>query len=376
VGKQEQAPRNHRRAFLAALCLFLGVAGLSGCHGGPIYRATSLPQEFAAPRFGSMQNVDLSRFSRSMGDNDLLYPGDIVAITLSTGLETEEPITWKGRIADDGTANVPLVGPVQLAGARLPQAEQMVRFESIQRGKFVNPNVTVRVEARRSNRVTVVGAVKKPGTYEVPANSSHFVAAISQAEGLTEDADTIIEIKHPPLPAQAIAQNTIDPRTGMPTTMVSYSPQMPAGPTPPRVVRIDLEQASATGVADVHLEDGSTVMVMPRPKRYVHVMGLVRKPDQFEIPPEQDLHLLDAIALASGRTLEVADKVRVIRQVPNRTEPIVIEISVREAKLSTTANIRLAPGDVVSVEETPTTFVIGTIRDFVRFGFTAGIPGF
>jgi polysaccharide export outer membrane protein len=162
----------------------------------------------------------------------------------------------------------------------------------------------------------------------------------------------------------------------MPTTMVSYPPEMPPGPTPPRVVRIDLAQASTTGVADVHLEDGSTVMVMPRPKRYVHVMGLVRKPDQFEIPPEQDLHLLDAIALASGRTLEVADKVRVIRQVPNHSEPVVIEISVREAKLSTAANIRLAPGDVVSVEETPTTFVIGTIRDFVRFGFTAGIPGF
>jgi protein involved in polysaccharide export with SLBB domain len=120
----------------------------AGCHGGPIYHAASLPPEFAAPRFGSMRSIDLSRFSQSRGDSELLYPGDIVTITLSTGLETEEPIKWKGRIADDGSANVPLVGPVQLAGVRLPQAEQIVRMESVQRGKFINPNVTVEVHDR------------------------------------------------------------------------------------------------------------------------------------------------------------------------------------------------------------------------------------
>jgi len=352
--------------------LFLAVVATAGCHSGPIYRAASLPAELVAPRFGNMHTVDLSRFSQSFGDTEMLYPGDVVAITLSTGLETEEPITWKGRIAEDGTANVPLVGPVQLAGARLPQAEQIVRSESIQRGKFVNPNVTMQVHARRSNTVTVVGAVKKPGTFEIPASNSHVLAAISKAEGLTDDADTLIEIRHPPLAGNQVARG--DPRGGVTQEFVGFR----AGQSPPpvpRTLRIDLQQASLTGNADVHLEDGSTIMVMQRPKRFIHVMGLVRKPDQFEMPPEYELRLLDAIALANGRTLELADKVRVIRTLPNSAEPIVIEASVREAKLNTSANIRLAPGDVVSVEETPVTFVVGTIREFIRFGFTAGIPG-
>lgn len=166
-----------------------------------------------------------------------------------------------------------------------------------------------------------------------------------------------------------------DPRTGGVLGLASYPQGGVAGPVGPRLTRIDLVQATATGNADVHLEDGSTVMVMARPKRYVHVMGLVRKPDQFEMPDDHELRLLDAIALANGRTLELADKVRVIRRIPHREEPVVIEASVREAKQNSGANILLAPGDVVSVEETPTTFVIGTIREFVRFGFTAGIPG-
>ena len=47
----------------------------------------------------------------------------------------------------------------------------------------------------------------------------------------------------------------------------------------------------------------------------------------------------------------------------------------REAKRGGAANLLLAPGDVVSVEETPLTFTVSTIQNFIRFGFSAAIPG-
>jgi polysaccharide export outer membrane protein len=90
---------------------------------------------------------------------------------------------------------------------------------------------------------------------------------------------------------------------------------------------------------------------------------------------DQELRLLDAIALAGGCSLGVADKIHIVRQVPNRADPVLIETSIKEAKRDGAANILLAAGDVVSVEETPVTFVVGTIRDFVGFGFSAPIPG-
>ncbi len=160
-----------------------------------------------------------------------------------------------------------------------------------------------------------------------------------------------------------------------PASLAGFPRPQPAAAAPPRSVRIDLQQVHQMHPGSFQVADGSTVMVMKRTKRYVHVIGLVRKPDQFEMPEDQELRLLDAIAKANGRTLEIADKVRVTRIVPNRPEPVVIEASVSEAKRSAGSNIRLAPGDIVSVEETPVTMVVGTIRDFVRFGFTAGIPG-
>src|SRR5262249_29553585 len=98
------------------------------------------------------------------------------------------------------------------------------------------------------------------------------------------------------------------------------------------------------------------------------------KSDQFTLPVDQEIHMLDALAMAGGRTMEIADKVRVIRKVPGREEPVVIEASVRDAKRDGRSNIRLAEGDIVTVEETPLTFTVGTLREFIRFGFSAAIP--
>jgi polysaccharide export outer membrane protein len=72
----------------------------------------------------------------------------------------------------------------------------------------------------------------------------------------------------------------------------------------------------------------------------------------------------------------VADKVTIIRNNPYGPEPIMIAASIREAKRNPAANLSLAPGDLITVEETPTTFVVDAMRNLLRFGFSAGIPGF
>jgi protein involved in polysaccharide export with SLBB domain len=147
------------------------------------------------------------------------------------------------------------------------------------------------------------------------------------------------------------------------------------GGNAPRIHTIDLAKAQFDPNVDLRVEDGSTVVVRRRGERFVSLIGLVRKRGQYEMPVDKDLHLLEAISLADGRTLQIADKVHIIRRIPNQPNPVVIEVSVKSAKSDPTANIRLAPGDVVSVEETMVTMVVGTIRDSVGLGFTSGIPG-
>ncbi|MCH8061000.1 MAG: hypothetical protein IH861_00690 [Chloroflexi bacterium] len=115
--------------------------------------------------------------------------------------------------------------------------------------------------------------------------------------------------------------------------------------------------------------------VIPRKPSEIAVIGLVKRPGQYEIPFDTDLRLLGALALGGGLTMEIVNKVNIIRTPPDGSRAIVIRASVRKAKRDGAANIRLAPGDVVSVEETPLTFIVGTIRDFVRLGFSSAVPG-
>jgi polysaccharide export outer membrane protein len=117
-------------------------------------------------------------------------------------------------------------------------------------------------------------------------------------------------------------------------------------------------------------------MVYKRDPHPIHVIGLVREPGEFELPVNREMRMLDALAKAKGVSSQVADKVHVIRQMPGQAEPIVIQISLHEAKTSGKGNIRLASGDIVSVEQTPATVMYDVVNNFLRFGVSGSIPLF
>jgi len=113
-------------------------------------------------------------------------------------------------------------------------------------------------------------------------------------------------------------------------------------------------------------------MVLPQEKRFIHVTGLVHKADQFELPRDQDVRLLDAVAMAGGVSSPVADKAFVIRRLPDMPEPAMIQVSLRKAKRDGNENLRLAPGDLVSVETTVATAVVDTATNLFRMTLGVG----
>lgn len=343
---------------LHAVCLLLVFVVISGCRSG-VYDAGKLPPELSVPPVDSTRKVDLTRLAQSAVQSDLIYPGDVIEVTVATGLEEKSPISWPLRVSEQGDVDIPLIGVVRVAGLLLPDAEQAIRTESIARRVYRDPHVSVLLTSRKTIRVTVVGAVNNPGVKELPAANADLLSALLAAGNLTEKASTIVEIRKVPDFSTQLAGYG-----GRRTTLAQDSN-----------VRVDLIAASQGAAPDYRIEDGSVIMVREREPKTIQVIGLVNKPDQFEIEPDQEVRLLDAIALANGRTLQIADKVNVIRQLDTMKEPVVIQASVREAKRGSSANIRLAPGDIVSVEETPLTFTVGTIQSFVRFGFSSAVPG-
>lgn len=342
-----------------ARCLLAACVVLGGCHGG-VYKAGKLPTEFLVGPVDSTRKVDLSRLAQSTVQSELIYPGDVLEVTMATGLEERSPVSWPLRVADNGEIKIPLLGPVRVAGLMLTDAEQIIRHEGIARKVYRDPHVSVLLKSRKTIRVTVVGAVESPGAKDLPAANADLLSALLAAGGLTEEASTIVEIRKVP-DSSSVRQASYD--DGRTTLARDDS------------IQIDLIAASEGISPDYRIVDGSVIMVREREPKTIQVIGLVRKPDQFEIPTDQEVRLLDAIALAGGRTLQFADSVNVVRQLDGMSEPVVITASVRDAKRGGASNLRLAAGDVVSVEETPLTFTVGTIQSFVRFGFSAAVPG-
>lgn len=96
------------------------------------------------------------------------------------------------QVADSGTINLPLVGEVQAVGLTAQDVERDLT-KKLGAKYLQNPQVTVFVKEYNSQRVTIEGAVKKPGVYPVKGRSS-LLQLIATAEGLTEVAENEVAI--------------------------------------------------------------------------------------------------------------------------------------------------------------------------------------
>jgi polysaccharide export outer membrane protein len=84
------------------------------------------------------------------------------------------------------------------------------------------------------------------------------------------------------------------------------------------------------------------------------------------MPLDQDIHLLDAIAMAGGMKSPVADKILIVRREDKQAQPIFIKASMSKAKKNGLENIRLAAGDTISIEQTPATAVVDAFNKLFR----------
>ena len=351
--------------WLLAIALFVG----SGCYRRVI-TPKHLPKDLVAPHVTNAKAIDLSRLSGFASTKDFIEIGDVIEVTIVAGASDQGPLSIPIRINADGTALVPLLGSIPLAGMRVEQAEQIIRQQAMAGGVYVNPHVTVVLETKDANKVTVIGAVENPGTYELPRSSSNLLTAFVAAGGLTSNAATNIEVRSPAkqhFPLNRQRQNRL----------ANYNDANQHVQPVSRSVKINLVTASNAG-RGVNLKDGDVVMVPEMDQNPVTVLGLVKKPADYKLPSDRDLHVLDVIGMAGGLTSPVADKIYVIRRIPGKPEAQVIKVSYHKAKRVRRENIRLASGDVVSVERTPLTVAFDVFDRFVNFGVgaTTQVPMF
>jgi polysaccharide export outer membrane protein len=361
-----------RRAGFGRFVAMLLIALTAGCKTAN-YNAATLPVELRASPAPPSAGINLERMAGAGVGTSQIGPGDLVQITIVSGSGEERALPIPARVAQDGTVLVPLIGAVPVGGVEPVAAEQRIAAAAVERGIYRQPHVTLVVTEQAVNRITVLGAVAKPGVVELPRGSCDLASAIAAAGGLAKDASTRIEILHRGERSfLAEGPNSPDGNAADAVTLASFNTPSDTS-TSQGVSRLDLAQAGPAASQNRRLDDRDVVMVMPQEKQVIHVTGLVAKPNQFELPRNKDIRVLDALAMAGGTNSPVADKVFVIRQVPNEAQPAVIKVSIRAAKRHGDENLLLAAGDLVSVESTPATMTVDTLTKFFRVAF--GVSG-
>ena len=159
------------------------------------YRVSNLPAEYLAPSPVNAETINLAGLADAAVGSEVIQLGDVLEVTMVTDYERMGTTATPVRVANDGTIAVPLVGKVGVVGLDVEQAEQVIAAESVARGVYRNPCITLTMKQCRTNRVTVVGAVDKPGTVDLPRASSSLLNALVAAGGLDKDADSEVEIR-------------------------------------------------------------------------------------------------------------------------------------------------------------------------------------
>ncbi len=357
------------RRVALVFCLSLTLTSSVGClsmHSNH-YFAGELPPALVASTNQNPQLIDFTRLSSGASDSDQIAAEDLLQVSIAANLSSRDVFSFPARVRKDGQCDLAMVGLLPLAGMSLEEAEAAVAQASIQRGLYRAPHVTVAMKKKKEIGVLVVGAVEDPGFKRIPASEADLLSVLFHAGGLSKDAGPKVDITNARTSDEIKQEAIAATQRGDGVNQVGYSPRLA-----PRSAEVNLIKAAASGGDQFYVGDGGVVMVEKLDPKALYVMGLVRKSGRYEFPTNQDLYLLDAVALAGYTSSQVADKVYIIRKLPDMETPSVIQASLRRARHEEAHNPRLAPGDVVSVEHTPATVVL-EVLNMVRIGVSGSL---
>jgi protein involved in polysaccharide export with SLBB domain len=111
-------------------------------------------------------------------------PGDLFEVSVLG----EKDIPKEYRVQPDGTVDFPYLDRLAIAGMEPQQIEELIKRGFVERKILVDPQVTLIVKQYNSKKVSIIGAVNKPGSLSW-SEGMKLVDAISLAGGLTSLAD-------------------------------------------------------------------------------------------------------------------------------------------------------------------------------------------
>lgn len=210
------------------------------------------------------------------------------------------------KVRDSGFISLPLVGAIQATGK---SEGTLVNELRARLGSYVrNPQVNVSISEYGSQKVSVMGAVDKPGAYPLKKGANTILQLLGEAGGVNQRAGNYINF----VPAEFSGLGNATSAAARARLALSLDGDRGAKHSG---IEIYLDQVLGTGggiPVEVPVRAGDMIIVPESGK--IMVEGEVQKTGSYDLGAQ--MTLLGALAASGGITLGAkVDEVEIVREV-------------------------------------------------------------
>lgn len=252
-------------------------------------------------------------------------PEDVIVVTVVRHPE----FSGEFYVPNDGAIELPAVGQMSVSGKTLSEISSLVAGRLGERLR--EPEVTVTLKVPRMQRVYVLGAVEKPGPYDVKPGW-RITEAVAAAGGLTAGLEAT-DCRATVLQAASGERRTVELT----------------------------EVLSGASEANLAIESGDVLTLEAQETLPVYIMGKVRNPGIYRLRRDS-AGVMEALTLAGG-TLDDAALDRItVTHLSGVSETVDLTPAILGGKQG--SNVRLMAGDLIVVpEETSRIAVLGYVNE-------------
>jgi polysaccharide export outer membrane protein len=268
---------------------------------------------------------------------------DLLEITVFEAPELNRSL----RVSANGEISLQPLGAVRTANLT-PRELELVLQELLRRTYMKDPHVGVFVRELQSHPVSVVGAVKKPGVFQIRGTKT-VLELLSMAEGLADDAgDTVLVMRGASFSGSSGKDSPAAGDAMLAEGPAGLAEQKGTG----EIVEVNLKSLleSVDPSFNIPVHPGDIVKVARA--GIVYVVGEVKKPGGFVLKSNENISVLQALALAEGLTRTSSkSQVRIIRTDQSTDKRVEIAVDLGKILASKAPDPLLQPKDILFIPD-------------------------
>ena len=258
----------------------------------------------------------------------VIGPEDVVEIEVFNVPELAKTV----RVANDGTISLPLIGRVKAAGFTAREFGKELEAEW---GKtyLQDPQVTVYVKEFHARPVSVIGAVEKPGLYQLTGRRS-LIEMLSMAGGLAK--------RNSGTSGRTVVVTRAE---GFADVQLVDGMQLVAADK----LEINIRKLLYSHQDELNIPIKPFDIVSVTKADIVYVVGDVKKPGGFVLEDQEKVTVLQALALAEGANTTARKSEAVIIRRKADGSRLEIPLDVGKILKGKTPDMEMAANDILFV---------------------------